>query len=147
MNRYSTEEMDGEWEFKIVRSETGAFRQPENFQRLLDEEAVAGWQLMEKLDNKRVRLKRHVSSRSNDMMLPQGIDPYRTQFGGGGAGIWVGAGIMLAVLIGVVTMLFVGGGNGQSAEPSGSPAVIMPIIALLIGVVLMVFVIVQKRMR
>ena len=54
---------------------------------------------------------------------------------------------MLAVLIGVVTMLFVGGGSGQSADPSGSPPVIMPIIALLIGVVLMIFVIVQKRMR
>ena len=54
MTRYSTDELDDNWEFKIVRSETGAFRRPEVFQSLLQEESIAGWELVEKLDNRRM---------------------------------------------------------------------------------------------
>jgi len=81
MTRYTTEDLESNWEFKIVRSETGAFRKPEVFQALLQEESVAGWELVEKLDNRRVRFKRSRDARRRDATLPPGYDPYRTTFG------------------------------------------------------------------
>jgi len=71
----------GAFEYKIIRSVTKAFRNPAFFQQTLQEEAQAGWQLVEKLDDDRVRLRRSVECRSNDAHLTQ--DPYRTRIGMG----------------------------------------------------------------
>ena len=68
-------------EYKIMRSGTAAFRKPEKFRAMLDEEARAGWELFEKLDDGRVRLRRAVSWRERDADLGQ--DPYRTRVTGG----------------------------------------------------------------
>jgi hypothetical protein len=81
MTNYSAQDLSGEWEFKIVRANTGIFRNPAELEKLVKEEALAGWILLEKFDNSRVRFKRPVSARRNDPGLPQGIDPYRTQYG------------------------------------------------------------------
>ena len=81
MTGYSPEELNDDWEFKIVRSGTNAFRNPDTFAQLVDEEAEAGWTLLEKLDNGRVRFKRPKNAHRNDAYLPDHIDPYRTQFG------------------------------------------------------------------
>ena len=35
MTNYTPGDLDNDWEFKIVRSERGAFRKPETFQRLM----------------------------------------------------------------------------------------------------------------
>lgn len=75
MNTDST----GAFEYKIIRSITNAFRTPAFFQQTLQEEAQAGWQLVEKLDDGRVRLRRSIECRSNDTHLTQ--DPYRTRIG------------------------------------------------------------------
>jgi hypothetical protein len=45
----------------------------------LDQEARAGWTLVEKFDNRRIRRKRPVSARSGDGALD--FDPYRTYVG------------------------------------------------------------------
>ena len=71
----------GAFEYKIIRSVTKAFRTPAFFQQTLQQEAQAGWQLVEKLDDGRVRLCRSVECRSNDAHLTQ--DPYRTNVGMG----------------------------------------------------------------
>ena len=71
----------GEFEYKIIRSITNAFRTPAFFQQTLQEEAPAGWQLVEKLDDGRVRLRRSVEWRSKDTLLTH--DPYRTRIGMG----------------------------------------------------------------
>lgn len=71
----------GAYEYKIIRSNTKAFRTPAFFQQTLQEESQAGWQLVEKLDDGRVRLRRSVECRSNDAHLTQ--DPYRTTVGMG----------------------------------------------------------------
>src|SRR5450432_1884352 len=71
----------GAVEYKILRSVTNAFRDRARFQSALDEEAKAGWELVEKLDNARVRLRRSIGCRKNDSNLE--VDPYR---------IWVGMG-------------------------------------------------------
>lgn len=81
MTNYSAQDLAGEWEFKIVRANTGVFRNPAELEKLVKEEALAGWILLEKFDNSRIRFKRPVSARRDDYRLPQGVDPYRTQYG------------------------------------------------------------------
>ena len=81
MTPYSREELEQDWEFKIVRANTGAFGKAATFQALIDEEARAGWVLVEKFDNSRVRFKRPRSARMKDAQLPPEIDPDRTHYG------------------------------------------------------------------
>jgi len=76
---YTPQELAEGWEFKIVRSSTGAFRTPAFLRAVLDDEQRAGWTLVEKFDNGRIRLKRPASARANDSTL--GSDAYRTQVG------------------------------------------------------------------
>jgi hypothetical protein len=80
MTQYSPDDLANEWEFKIVRSSTSAFRRPATLQKLIDEEARAGWVMVEKFDDDRVRFKRRRGARAA-LDLPPGYDPYRTQFG------------------------------------------------------------------
>jgi hypothetical protein len=86
MKRQEEEEMTpygpgdlSEYEFKIIRSTTGAFGKPERLKEILAEEGQAGWELVEKFDTQRVRLKRQVAWRDKDATL--GWDPYRTTIG------------------------------------------------------------------
>ena len=67
------------WEFKILRSNTGAFKDPAVMQRYLEEEARAGWTLVEKFDNSRIRLKRPAAARQQGAQCT--FDPYRTRVG------------------------------------------------------------------
>jgi hypothetical protein len=48
-------------------------------QRYLAEEAQAGWTLVEKFDNSRMRLKRPAAARQQDAQCT--FDPYRTRVG------------------------------------------------------------------
>ncbi len=106
MTPYSREELEQDWEFKIVRANTGVFNKPAVFNRLIEEEARAGWVLVEKFDNNRVRFKRPRSARLRDAQLPEGIDPYRVRFGMSEgafaiillAAIFGGLGLILAVV-------------------------------------------------
>ena len=79
MTGYTPQELAEGWEFKIVRSSTGAFRTPAVLRAVLDEEQRAGWTLVEKFDNGRIRLKRPASARAKDSAL--GSDAYRTHVG------------------------------------------------------------------
>ncbi len=71
----------GDWEYKIVRANFDLFRDPQIFQGLCEEELQAGWTLLEKLDDRRVRFKRAVAWRT--MLKEEGInfDPYRSHYG------------------------------------------------------------------
>lgn len=92
-----------DWEFKIVRAMWPSFRRRENLERFLGEEAVAGWRLVEKLDNNRVRLGRPVSERGRN--LSPFIDPYRTWWGVPQG--WIGFWVLLALfaLLAFITVL------------------------------------------
>ena len=68
MTKYNSDDLDG-WEFKILRSELGRFSNREFFSKACNEEAKAGWEMVEKFDNNRVRFKRRIERRSNDMHL------------------------------------------------------------------------------
>ena len=100
MTPYTQEDLDGDWEFKIVRSSTGAFRKRERLEQLIEEEAQAGWTMLEKLDDYRVRFKRPRRARAQDDYLPPDVDPYRAYYGGSSSRTVV---IVLAV---VVLLLF-----------------------------------------
>lgn len=78
MTSYSTNDLEG-WEFKIVRSVMGRFSNPRIVRTLCEEEARAGWELVEKFDDSRIRFKRPTDRRRSDSQL--GFDPYRTRYG------------------------------------------------------------------
>jgi hypothetical protein len=109
MTGYTPTDLSDQWEFKIVRSVSSAFKKPEVFQQLVQQEAMAGWELLEKLDDGRVRFKRPVSARRRDGMLPRGVDPYRTRYGmsEGLLAFWIIAGVLLAmgITIGIVALV------------------------------------------
>ena len=77
---YLPNDLDG-WEFKILRSETGRFKKREILQKVCGEEARAGWEMVEKFDDQRIRFKRRIERRSSDQHLE--FDPYRTSYGSG----------------------------------------------------------------
>jgi hypothetical protein len=105
MTPYSPKDLADDWQFKILRSATGKFRDAVWMHAILQEEARAGWTLVEKFDNARLRLKRPASARKGDGALD--FDPLRT---------WVGMGqgrvtalVVLATLVGIglLTLLIV----------------------------------------
>lgn len=87
MSNYTSRELENDFEFKIVRSSTGAFKKFETIERIKAEEALAGWVMVEKFDDNRIRFKRPVSAQKNDLNLPRGVDPYRTTIGLSDAGL------------------------------------------------------------
>lgn len=106
MTSYNREELADEWEFKILRSATGAFGNPAKMQRFLEEEAEFGWVLVEKFDNQRLRLKRRANAKPPKP--EQGGDPYRTNVGTSEAqmAMLIVFSILLAgALLGVIVLL------------------------------------------
>lgn len=95
MTEYNTNELDG-WEFKIVRANTRKFKDSTVIQKLCAEEAQAGWEMIEKFDDSRIRFKRRVDRRAQDQHLT--IDAYRTQVG-------VSEGQIVAIVLGVIAGL------------------------------------------
>lgn len=100
MTTYSDRELSEGWEFKILRSNMNAFRKPENLKKYLEEEGRAGWILVEKVDDNRLRFKRPASARRADATLD--FDPYRTQVGVSDAGMVV---VTLGIILGAVAIL------------------------------------------
>ena len=89
------------WEFKIVRASSDVFRDSLVLKRMCEEEASAGWIMLEKLDDRRIRFKRPIAMREviRADLLP--IDPYRTTYSN--ARSWkpwaiAGGGLLLLVL-------------------------------------------------
>ena len=99
MTRYDEADLAEGWEFKIMRSAMGNFGKPEVMRAMLEEEALTGWELLEKLDDRRVRLKRPDSARDRDSMVPPGVDPYRTTYG------WSEGLVVVLVIIAIVGVI------------------------------------------
>ena len=102
MAEYTKRALDNDWEFKIVRSDSGAFRKPAVLEKLIEEEAQSGWMMLEKFDDNRVRFKRPRSARARDAYLDD-VDPYRTQYGAPSAQY-----MTIAVLIGLLLLAMFG---------------------------------------
>ena len=107
MTPYSGEDLGG-WEFKIVRASTRKFKRPEIVRQVCEEEARAGWEMLEKFDDYRIRFKRKTDNRPNDQFLK--IDPYRTSVGLGMNHIMVVAVGLAALGVGVaIAMAIISG--------------------------------------
>lgn len=99
MTPYDRDDLDG-WEFKILRATSQKFRDRASLEAVLDEEAQSGWELVEKFDDTRLRLKRRVECREKDRHAE--LDPYR---------IWVGTTpakqglIVVSVVLGALALI------------------------------------------
>ncbi len=105
MTGYNKDDLDG-WEFKIVRANSQKFKDPEVTRQVCDEEAQAGWELLEKFDNQRLRFKRRIEKRRNDQFVTG--DPYRTLVGaseGQIAMIVIGSMAVIGLLVFLAFML------------------------------------------
>jgi hypothetical protein len=135
LTTYTQDDLKEEWEFKIVRSDSAAFRDPETLKQLVEEEGQAGWVMLEKFDDSRVRFKRPCSARARDAYLPPGVDPYRTRYGPATTQRMLALTtlVMLGLLVlGVVAfLLFESGARGASAPQD--TVVIMPVIFIVVG--------------
>jgi len=98
MTAYTNEELAQGVEFKILRANTNAFRKPEVLRHVLEEEARAGWTLVEKFDDARLRFKRPASVKQNDSNLT--IDPYRSVYG-------IGRGALVALILGSIAAVLI----------------------------------------
>jgi hypothetical protein len=78
MTPYSPGDVEG-YEFKILRTAGKSFKDPLQLRAVLEEESQAGWEMLEKFDEHRIRFKRRVEWRDKDSLLDR--DPYR---------VWVG---------------------------------------------------------
>jgi len=138
MTGYNKDDLDG-WEFKIVRSALGSFSNYDKVKEVCEQEAMGGWELVEKFDQYRLRFKRRTEMRSKDQYLD--IDPYRTNIGGGGklAGIIIGS---IALGIGVIAFLVLYlRGQHIRIEPTG---IVMIIIS--VGIVILLIALIASRM-
>ena len=100
MSPYSKQDLAENWEFKIIRSATSTFKDPQKMKAILDEEARAGWLLVEKFDNQRIRLKRPHSARAADATLD--FDPYRIQVGMSEGAL---VGVIMAIIFGGIAIV------------------------------------------
>ena len=105
MTKYTRDELDNDWEFKIVRSVTGKFKKREMVEQVRAEEAMAGWVMVEKFDDSRIRFKRQTKAQQNDISLPPGFDPYRTTYGLSEGGLAISILGVIALVTGLVVLL------------------------------------------
>lgn len=101
LTKYNSDDLNG-WEFKIVRSNTKKFKNYEIVQQICAEESKAGWEMVEKFDNSRIRFKRRIEKRAQDNHLES--DPYRTLVGVSEVQI-AGIGLGALTLVGLIAAL------------------------------------------
>lgn len=91
--------VDDGYEYKILRTAWTTFRNPTRLQSVLEYESHSGWDLFEKLDDQRLRLRRPITCREQDAERSQ--DAYRTWVGPSenAAAGFVVAGILAALAI------------------------------------------------
>jgi len=95
----------GEWEFKILR---GCFT-GERMRRALEQEQEFGWELHEKLDDWRLRLRRKVEQRLVDARREG--DPYRSHasYGNAAAVACIMFGLAAAAVLGIAVAVLANG--------------------------------------
>lgn len=94
------------WEFKILRTSSGGFRSRKVLNRVCAEEAQAGWILLEKLDDHRLRFRRPITARDRDNQCK--IDPYRTRYGISEiVETWTTIIVLLAIMSGAAVLGFI----------------------------------------
>jgi hypothetical protein len=126
---------EGRYEYKILRSYSNAFRNPERRRRILNEEARAGWEMVAKLDNARLIVRR---PRSAGDSPNQEIDPYRTEVDTN-LPMVLGALLAMVFLIGVVAFVIF------LDQDSPDIAWSIPVIAVLVALIAIGAAVVKAR--
>jgi hypothetical protein len=107
MTSYTPKDLAEDWEFKILRSNFGTFRNPEKLRAVLDEESRGGWMLVEKFDDCRIRLKRPAGAKVIHGDFEDRYDPYRTNVGISQAALTMAfLGFSVAIALGSLLMFF-----------------------------------------
>ena len=143
MTQYTQDDLSNDWEFKIVRSSTAVFRKPKELNKLIEEEAHAGWMMLEKLDDSRIRFKRPRSARARDSYLPADVDPYRTQYGVPSTRYALWAGVVVGLV--VLTLGVLGSSLADGIGALIGPAIATIPIALILVVLGLVLLIRKLR--
>ncbi|NMC43183.1 MAG: hypothetical protein GYA46_04620 [candidate division Zixibacteria bacterium] len=145
LTSYNKEDLEG-WEFKIVRSNFGRFSNYENVQKVCQEEARAGWEMIEKFDEYRIRFKRRIDKRSGDRQLD--FNPYRTTIGFGegriAAIVLIGMAALIAGII-ALALYFKDGGHFDPHSSQQATVFIPAILAVICLVALVVIVAIRRR--
>lgn len=111
------------WEYKIVRASSDLFRNPAIFQNLCEEESQAGWILLEKLDDRRVRFKRPLGMREVIQTEQLSFDPYRSHYGPATSWMtWAGGFVAVVALVLPAYLGFALVSNTLANTRSSSPA-------------------------
>ena len=129
------------YEFKVLRGHLGSFRRPERLQAILEEKRRAQWEMVIKLDNESIVLRRPRRPQVYDTLSGSEIDPYRTQIDSSLVTPKVSAFPGLLVLGGLVAFLAT-----SKAEVTVDSAR-WPTIAVAIVGILMFLVLALKRNR
>lgn len=94
------------WEYKIVRASWDMFHNTGVLQQLCEEESQAGWIMLEKLDDRRIRFKRPIALRHIMATHQLAIDPYRSHYGSPlNLASWLG---MVAAITAIVLPAYLG---------------------------------------
>ncbi len=83
-------------EYKLITSNTPIFASSAKLKQILAEEAQAGWDLEELIDNSKIRVSRDKSARSGDG--GRSIDPYRISVGMNQA-VYLGIAAVITILV------------------------------------------------
>lgn len=129
LTRYNAEDLNG-WEFKIIHSTFGRFRNAEVIRQLMEEEARNGWEMVEKFDDYRIRFKRRTDKRA--LNSSGGVDPYRTNYSSGQRTF-----LFIAVILALVVaagVLLLNLGSWESSSASILPFIIFGVAAILAAI-------------
>lgn len=113
------------WEFKIVRASSDLFRDQAVLQQLCQEEAKAGWILLEKLDDRRIRFKRLIALRNVLDETQLLYDPYRSHYGASWTRLHLLSAIAAAMVI-VIPSYFAYSLVSKMLTPQKTPAATTP---------------------
>jgi hypothetical protein len=97
MTGYSSGDLGGDWQFKIVR---GTFKTQKQIENVQQEQAEFGWVLIEIFDHNRIRFKRHRSEVDKDAYREG--NPYLTVSKASSPGCGATMALVLAVSLGIV---------------------------------------------
>ena len=87
-------------EYKTIQAQTPLFADSKKMHAMLEEEAKAGWQLLWKEDNYKIKLQREILHRENDKTLD--FDAYRTSVGVSSVVTYMGTALLTLAIVSVI---------------------------------------------
>lgn len=87
-------------EYKTIQCHTPIFADTNKMHKVLAEEAEAGWQLLAKEDNHKIKVQRDITHRENDKNLD--FDAYRSTIGVSSIVTYVGTTLLTLAIVSVI---------------------------------------------